>query len=312
MQNNSALQSSLLGYSLPMPLLPARLSVGIATRGRPAILQATLAELRKQARQPYSILVTYAQPSDIGDAPALFPQVRFIQSAAGLTRQRNTILDQLEDADFVTFIDDDFWLAPAYLARIEEVLLNHPSVVLATGNVLADGINGPGLDLAQARLLLQAEPASAGPATFHPVFNAYGCNMTIRLAPVRAHQLRFDEQLPLYGWYEDVDFSRRLAAFGEVLHVDQACGVHLGVKSGRQSGLRLGYSQVANPCYLARKGSVHWPYAIASMTSRSLKNFVFSFHPEPLIDRRGRLKGNARAWFDLVRGALHPTRILEL
>ena len=303
-----------LPYQLRCPgkTLKPRLAVGIATRGRPEVLGVTLAILRMQHRQPDQIFVSYAEPSDIAEVPASFPHVGFIRCAPGLTRQRNAILDQLVDFDYVTFLDDDFWLAPGYLFAIEKLLAEQPAVVVVTGTVLADGINGPGLALEEARCLLELAPDNGGPVTSHAVYNAYGCNMTLRLAPVRAHTLRFDEQLPLYGWYEDVDFSRRLARFGEVVHLDQAYGVHLGVKSGRQSGMRLGYSQVANPVYLARKGSVHWPFAIASMTSRSLKNLVFSVRPEPLIDRRGRLQGNLCAWLDLLRGILHPTRILQL
>lgn len=301
----------------------ARLAIGIATRGRPAILCESLEELNTQVRQPDAILVTYADRSDIGEAPGRFPHVRFVQSAPGLTTQRNTILDDLKHFDFVTFLDDDFWLAPDYLSIVENVLLNNPTIAVVTGTVLADGINGLGLELPQAHAILNAAPrfpfppssapssaSSSAPVTFNPVFNAYGCNMTFRLQPIQKHHLRFDEQLPLYGWYEDVDFSRQVAAFGDVIKIDQAYGVHLGVKSGRQSGLRLGYSQVANPVYLARKGSVGWPYAIASMTSRSAKNLVFSLRPEPMIDRRGRLMGNVQAWSDLVQGTLHPTRIL--
>ena len=42
---------------------------------------------------------------------------------------------------------------------------------------------------------------------------------------------------------------------GKVVKIDAAFGVHLGTKLGRNSGLRLGYSQIANPLYLARKGA---------------------------------------------------------
>ncbi len=297
---------------IPMATSSTRLAVAIATRGRPAVLAETLSQLRMQRRVPDLILVTYPAPQDVGDAPTSFPEVRFLQSAPGLTTQRNTSLSQLDGYDLVTFLDDDFWMAPDYLGTIEAVLSAHPCVMAATGHVLADGINGPGFDLQQARVLLQSAPVGSGKPTFKPVFNVYGCNMTLRLSPIHAHTLRFDEMLPLYGWYEDVEFSRQLAKFGTIIRVDQAYGVHLGVKSGRQSGRRLGYSQVANPVYLARKGSVGWTYAIASMTSRSLKNLVYSVRPEPTIDRRGRLSGNVQAWRELLLGGLHPMRILGL
>ena len=289
-----------------------RLAVGIATRGRPAILCETLTVMQTQQRQPDLIVVAYTQLADIGDAPLRFPDVRFLESAPGLTTQRNRILDEVGGYDLIAFFDDDFWLDPSYLATITRVMCENPDVVIATGELLADGINGPGLSLEQAHALLATADVTESAPTLHTVFNGYGCNMTIRLHPIRTHKLRFDEQLPLYGWYEDVDFSRQLAPFGRIVHVDQACGVHLGAKSGRNSGRKLGYSQVANPLYLARKGTVGWTFAVASILSRSLKNLVFSVRPEPLIDRRGRLIGNVHAWFDLSRGSLHPIRILAL
>ena len=79
--------------------------------------------------------------------------------------------------------------------------------------------------------------------------------MSVRLDLARRHRLTFDEQLPLYGWLEDVDFSRRVAGYGRVVKVSAARGVHLGVKAARQRGVQLGYSQVANPVYLMRKGT---------------------------------------------------------
>lgn len=294
------------------PVLP-RLVVGVATRGRPAVLAETLAGLRRQTLPPLAVLVAYAQPEDVEETPLLFPEVTFLLSESGLTRQRNTILQALPPAEVLLFFDDDFFLRPDYLLRMQEVFAAHPAVVVATGHLIADGINGPGLTTAEAQRVLtrfDRVPASS-PAPF-PVFNAYGCNMALRLAPVQAHHLRFNEDLPLYGWYEDVEFSRQMAQFGEVVKVPTAFGVHLGVKGGRQSGVRLGYSQVANPVYLARQQSVPWRYALASMGSRSAKNLVRSLWPEPFVDRRGRLRGNLQAWKDLVKGTIHPQRAAQL
>ena len=90
-----------------------------------------------------------------------------------------------------------------------------------------------------------------------------------------------------------------------------ARGVHLGVKLGRTSGTRLGYSQVANPIYLARKGVYPWVRVVRDLGRHLLVNCVKSIRPEPYIDRRGRLRGNARGFADLLRGRLRPERILE-
>jgi len=289
-----------------------RIAVGIATRGRPAILAETIGDLEKQSRQPDSIWVAYADLVDIQELPERYPYVRFIQTKLGLTAQRNAILNELSDEEVVTFLDDDFFLHRDYLAVIEDVLMCHPEVVAATGKLLADGINGVGLSVSNAKSIIANSHGVRRTGKLTSVFNAYGCNMSLRLETIRTHQLRFDENLPLYGWYEDVEFSRQLAHYGDIVRVGDACGVHLGVKYGRQSGIKLGYSQVANPFYLAHKRSVGWDYAVASMISRSMKNLVRSAAPEPFVDRLGRLRGNLKGWRELVEGTISPTRILDM
>ena len=294
-------------------VLNLKIAVGIATRGRPEVLADTISDLDGQDRKADHIVVAYADVKDIGAAPARFPDVVFIQSALGLTRQRNAILDQTRSADILVFLDDDFYVDHRYLANTERFFAAREDVVVSTGRVLADGIGGPGLKYAEAKAILSAQlPEQHNRQRPNVVFNAYGCNMCIRLAPVQMHHLRFDEQLPLYGWYEDVDFSRQLARFGTVMHMPDALGVHLGAKSGRTSGVRLGYSQIANPIYLLEKGTFPWSHMIYSITVRFLKNIAMSVRPESYVDRRGRLRGNLLGLRDLMTGELNPARVLNL
>ena len=289
-----------------------RLVVGIATRGRPAILSETISDLARQRRNADEIIVAFADYTDVGDAPERFPEVRFLRSSLGLTRQRNAILDSCMESDIVVFIDDDFYLEAGYLEVIERLFVEHPEVAAATGNVVADGIHGPGISVAYAKSLLHGFDADHRKQAITKTFNTYGCNMSIRLAPVREHGVRFDELLPLYGWAEDVDFSRQLAPYGLIVRVSTAHGVHLGIKSGRTSGVRLGYSQIANPIYLARKGTLAWHLALISVCSLSAKNMLKSLLPEPYVDRHGRLLGNLRAFKDLFAGKLCPSKITRL
>jgi GT2 family glycosyltransferase len=289
-----------------------RLVIGIATRGRPAILIETISDLARQQRLPDEIIVAYADNIDIGDAPERFPEVRFLRSPLGLTRQRNVIMDSCNDSDILLFIDDDFYLEAAYLEIIERLFVEHPEVAAATGNVVADGIQGPGLAVEEAKSILFKLNAVEQKQKITTAFNTYGCNMSFRLAPVREHGLRFDERLPLYGWCEDVDFSRQLAPYGSIVRSSTAYGVHLGIKSGRTSGVRLGYSQIANPIYLARKGSISWHSAFASAFRRCAKNMLKSLVPEAYVDRRGRLLGNLVACQHLLGGKLCPSKITTL
>jgi len=287
------------------------IAVGIATRGRPAILAEAVSELARQTRQPEAILICHVTDDDVGDLPVRRPDIRFLRAEAGLPRQRNAILDAARE-DVVLFLDDDFLAAPAYLDVLGRVLEARPDCVVATGTVIADGAKGPGLTPAEGRAILAADIPPPDPLCATPHFNGYGCNMAFRMEPVRAHGIRVDEALPLYAWYEDIDVTRRLAAYGTILRLAGARGVHLGVKSARTPGLRLGYSQVANPIYLARKGSFPWSHAIPSAARHCAINLARSLAPEPHVDRWGRFRGNMLALWDLVRGRAHPSRILGL
>jgi GT2 family glycosyltransferase len=288
-----------------------RIVIGIPTFGRADILCETLREIARQTRAPDRILVCGTRPADVAGSEAANPAVEVLLAAPGLPRQRNAIVDAASEADILVFFDDDFLPDPGYLAEIERQMAADPGVVVATGAVLADGIGGSGLTPEAGRRIIAESKARTAPA--EATFSGYGCNMAVRLGTMRAEGLRFDERLPLYGWQEDVDLSRRLARFGSVTRVAGARGVHLGVKSGRSSGVRLGYSQVANPLYLAGKRSGYpLHYALNRIGHNVLMNLLKAFRPEPYVDRRGRLRGNALAAWDLLRGRMLPERILEM
>jgi GT2 family glycosyltransferase len=291
--------------------MPCTVAVGIPTIGRAPILRETLRELGLQTRRADNVIVCGTRPADFEGAEDTCPGVQVLLAEAGLPRQRNAIITAAGDADILVFFDDDFLPDPAYLAAVEHHMTRDPAIVVATGAVLADGIGGPGFTPEEGRaILVQNTGDSHG---VRPTFAGYGCNMAIRLAPVRAHNVRFDERLPLYGWQEDVDLSRRLAPFGTVMQLDAARGVHLGTKTGRGSGLRLGYSQVANPLYLSAKRS-GYPFrrALTHIARNMAMNIARATWPEPYVDRRGRLRGNMLALRDLLTGRMVPERILEL
>ncbi len=286
--------------------------IGIATAGRRDVLSATIAHLAEQSRLPDALIVCPASADDL-DASVLerFPApARTVSGARGACAQRNAILDAATDADVMVFFDDDFLPANSFLQAVERLLLERPEIVVATGKVLADGIHGPGLSAAAGLAVLAADIPPADLALM-PVYNAYGCNMVFRLAPVRDKHLRFDESLPLYGWQEDVDFCRRVAPYGEVVHYAGLRGVHMGAKRGRTPGVPLGYSQIANPLYLVSKGTVSWGWALNLMGRNCAINLVGSLKPQGLVDRRGRLKGNLIGFWDLATRRLTPTRILN-
>jgi len=233
-----------------------------------------------------------------------------VHGPRGLTAQRNLILAASSDADVLVFFDDDYYPEPDYIEEVMRLFVARPEVVVATNRPLLDGAVGPGVTHDEAlHVLAQATPAASAVV---PTYGGYGCNMALRMAPVLRHDVRFDERLPLYGWLEDIDFSRRLSAHGRIVKCAALRGVHLGHKHGRTSGLRLGYSQIANPVYMLRKGSLSFDYALKHLAKNVLKNLARAAWPEPWVDRRGRLKGNCLGLLDLARGRISPERIQHL
>jgi len=291
---------------------PAPLIVAIATTGRPGILRETLRHIGTLPDRPDLIVVSVAEPGDHDGGTGKLPvPLRVLEAPRGLCAQRNAVFDALGGSGVVVFLDDDFLPAPGFMAATRRLFADTPDVVMATGRVLADGILGPGLDHAEGLRLLAAADVAATAAP-EEVYNGYGCNMAIRLGAVARTGLRFDTALPRYGWLEDVDFSRRLAAEGRIVKDPAMQGVHLGTKTGRSRGVPLGYSQIANPVYLIRKGTMSPRRATRLMTRNILANLAKSLRPEPWVDRRGRLKGNLLALRDLVTGRISPERITGL
>lgn len=293
--------------------------VGIATAGRRAQMPLTLQQLELQIRQPDRIIVCPAGEADLDEAalPAGPTPIQVVHYGKGSSRQRNGILAALApEVDVVVFFDDDYYPAPDYLQKLERLFQQHPEVVIATNHPLKDGATGPGVPPEEAVAILAAHaaqhPQGLAVDPLRPTYGGYGCNFAIRVAAIRAAGARFDERLPLYGWLEDIDFSRQLAGQGQIVASSALNGVHLAVKSGRTSGLRFGYSQVANPIYMARKGTLSWRYALKHVGKNTAKNLLRTPWPEPWVDRWGRLRGNLVALRDLLTGRMVPERILEL
>lgn len=302
--------------------------VVIATKGRPAVVAELVDWLKGQTVTPRAIIVAAVEPADAAglETHPQLPAGRLhllTTSVAGLCRQRNAALDYLlaleqsapaEKGYFVAFFDDDFRPADDWLERCRDVFVQQSSVAGVTGHVLADGVHGQTLSSVQAqayiegRLPPQAHWASG--ARQAELASMYGCNMAFCDA-VLSH-CRFDENLPLYGWQEDQDFTSQAARFGRTLYIPDCRGVHLGITSGRVSGLRFGYSQIANPLYLVRKGTMRSGKGLRFVVRHLLANSTRSLRSNARVDYPGRLKGNLLAISDLLRGQCNPRRVLEL
>jgi glycosyltransferase involved in cell wall biosynthesis/GT2 family glycosyltransferase len=276
----------------PLP----NIAVVVATLGRPDIVTATLKHLLEtQTLQPAAVIVSCVVREDAGEATNL-PAVTVVTGRPGLPAQRNAALIALPPGiDVVVFFDDDFVAEAEWLAAAARTFRDEPQVVAFTGRVLADGIKGPGLSFDEAVRIVESVDRSSMLSRVEP-YSPYGCNMAFRVSAIG--DLQFDERLVLYGWLEDRDFGGALAKRGgRLIKCASACGVHMGVKSGRVAGDRLGYSQVVNPIYMLRKRTM----TVGQVAGQLLR-------PEPFIDRRGRLRGNLRGLADVLQGRLEPER----
>jgi hypothetical protein len=271
-------------------------------------------QLGSQTKAPDHIFVIASSPADIVGLDLDHPHLTIQVGRTGLTLQRNDGLALAgSQFSYIVFFDDDFVPSRFWIERMYDIFESRRDVVGLTGTVLADGTTTAGVPLEEAQAIVavrDSNPVSvAGLRERFPYGNNVGCNMAFRYSAIRG--LAFDEHLPLYAWHEDSDFRAQVAQRGIFGRADSLWGVHLGHKPGRVSGVALGYSQIANAVHLAKKGTVPLRYLAKTAGKNVLINLLRSIRPEPFIDRRGRLRGNAMAIVDLARGEIAPERIMD-
>jgi len=286
-------------------------AVIIPTYGRREVLARLLRWLEKQTRLPDEVIVSTTDETQVPDVGTRFP-VTTVFGVKCLAAQRNRGLEMaLGRFDFITYLDDDLIPATDYLERAGRALAQNPDWAVVMGNIIWDGATTGEIPWADGmEALRKAEARGNADSRAFDQVGAQGGNMTIRAATIG--DLRFDERLALYSWQEDIDFTTQLGRRGRVVCLPAIRSVHLAVRGGRTSGLRFGYSQVANPVYLLRKGTMPAGFALKLMARNIAANTVRSIRPETHVDRRGRLRGNLMALGHLLKGRVDPEYILEI
>jgi GT2 family glycosyltransferase len=289
-----------------------RIAIIIATKGRPQAVNHLLRLLEEQTLTPSVVVVSATQSADIQDSTPTSLRVEYIFGPAGTSCQRNRALEKTRDcSDIVVFFDDDFAPAPTWLEHCANAFVSDSSVVGMSGLVLRDGAVAEEISWEEAkRLIHDAAPAHTALPLIAEPDGLYGCNMAYRVSAIR--HVVFDERLVLYGWLEDKDFSRSAGKIGRLVKCNALVGVHLGLKSGRVSGTKYGYSQVVNAWYLHKKGILTSKEARSNIAKALLANSAKSFWPEKHIDRLGRLKGNLIGLGNLMLGHCRPEKAAEL
>lgn len=289
------------------------IAVIVASLGRSQILGELLVELARQTLVPQCVILSVTDLADLPTNLDAHDNVEVVIAPKGSCVQRNRALDSVQDRyDIMFFCDDDYVPSRFAIERLVRLFATDPDIAGATGHLLADGVNSPGISSADARAMLADYDQRIAPPTvsFRDLDGLYGCNMAFRSD--RIGDVRFDERLRLYGWQEDVDFSARVRPRGRIVKTFAFAGVHCGVKAGRSSGVRIGYSQVVNPWYLVRKGTMRWKFALQIVARNIWANHIRAASAEPWIDRVGRVRGNWLGIADVLRVRLTPERVEQL
>jgi GT2 family glycosyltransferase len=293
-----------------------RTVVIIATKGRPQEVSNLIDRLAQQTVLPDMIIVSACDHNDVPQNGVTAKNFELIFGFPGLPAQRNRALSSAHGRfDIVVFFDDDFIPSRYWIEHTQLLLVAQSDVVSVTGRVLADGVTTGGLEWSEGQAIVENADSfmkMAATSNYKILDNhsAYGCNMAYRAKDIES--LRFDERLVLYGWLEDRDFSFRTRAKGRTTWTDALWGVHLGTTHARVSGLRFGYSQVVNPWYLMKKGSMT-PYEtgrsiLSGLAANTLGTLLRNSH----VDRWGRLKGNVAGVTDILLGRWAPEAAAEL
>jgi len=286
--------------------------VVIATRGRPQAVSRLLQVLEQQTLPPSVVVISATEQADVGSHPNTWLNVDVVLGSPGTSIQRNRALDRLQShCDVVFFFDDDFVPSPYWIERAVRILGSNPSVAGISGRILRDGAMSEAVSWEEAEHWIVAADVPDPEMGLMDVSDLYGCNMAFPMALVGG-DVRFDERLVFYGWLEDKDFSRRIGRSGRLVQSNSLIGVHLGVKQGRVSGRRFGYSQIVNPWYLFRKGTLSVKEAWSNTLKALAVNGVKMIRPEKFVDRRGRFKGNVVAVAHLLSGICRPEKAAEL
>jgi GT2 family glycosyltransferase len=300
-------------FGAPMSL---RTAIIIATRSRPQEVSNLLNTLALQTQSPDVIVVSACDHTDIEQGSAGAKNIEVLFGPPGLPAQRNRALSLVHGKyDIIIFFDDDFIPSRFWIERLQLLLVTQSDLVCVTGHVLIDGATTGGLEWSNGQTIVNSADSSRKMLALKD-WNMlddplpYGCNMAFRAKSIE--HLTFDERLVQYGWLEDRDFAFRAGTGGRMIRTDALWGVHLGTKRGRVPGLRFGYSQVVNPWYLMKKGSMR-PSDVYRLIFRGLAgNTIGSFAKNSHIDRWGRLKGNIIGIKDIMFGRWAPERVAEL
>ncbi|MEN3271373.1 MAG: hypothetical protein V7636_134 [Actinomycetota bacterium] len=244
----------------------ARISVVIATLGRPERLARALKALLACDPLPYEIVVVdgstdHSARAAVDAMSTTSAPILFVDSARGSAHQRNVGIDR-STGDVVLFVDDDADVEPDVIGIVRSAFTD-PNVVGATGQILEPSAWRMGRKDSRVRRLLPGGGVDGQ-------FNRFGYPRRVTdgtrdqdvefmqgafMAARRdlATSVRFDESMPGYALGEDEDFSYRLSHHGRLRHLAAAVVHHDNGGLLSRDRRAFGRLVVTRRAYLIRK-----------------------------------------------------------
>lgn len=245
-------------------------AVAVCTYKRAAALTRFLDSLAAQDRVPEEVVIVDASTDDETEQSiaartrrqALADCIVYLRvrgGRRGLTRQRNTAL-QFVTRDLVAFFDDDIVLQPHCLSELERVHRSLGDSVVGVGAMIENASASPSALWKLRRLL--GIVADLRPGSYQRSGMSVPWAFLDRSAGVMrgdylpggavmwktemARAGGFDEQLTGYGQGEDLEFSLRARACGDLVMSTSARLLHLHEETGRPDHFGLGYMAIHN------------------------------------------------------------------
>lgn len=297
--------------------MSASLSVCVCTYCRPAELRRLLASVAAQAEQPADIIVVDGSPDgetermmdDLtrNSGPAALRYLRVDPAERGLTRQRNIGLAAVR-TPLVAFFDDDVVLLPGALGAMERVHREHHPAPVGVAAMIENELRAPPAKW-RLRRLLRAVP-NLEPGRYTRSGMSIPWSFLPAGAPVTegdwlpggatmwrtdaARATGFNVAFTGYGNGEDLEFSRRVQAFGPLVMCPAARVLHLHAPGGRPDARKLGYMTVLNAWRIHR--------GLRGRTVVDVARFAYAHLLELLFLSAGALRDRAPERRSYLRG----------
>jgi GT2 family glycosyltransferase len=280
------------------------LSIIIATNKRPDSMKELYNNLKLQELMPNEvIIVDSSNTRDINYSwfQSNWELKEIYNVEPTLPKQRNIGISMLNNkSDIIIFLDDDVLLDNDYLKNINKIYEDDKINEIA-------GVGGFVIGQDENFKPFQTNPIIKNGHQLYNIKTLYGCNMSYRKQVV--DKIKFDENLLLYAFLEDKDYSLSANQYGLVVRTKEATLKHLRVPTSRISESKFGFAIVGNNYYVMNKHNCFKLKIFFTV----MKLVIFALVNSILYkSKRTRFKGSYTAFKQIISGNFDTKNILML